>query len=315
MEKFSVKKPMTIFVAVIAILVLGVVAYFKMTPDLLPNMDFPYVIVVTTYPGATPEKVEEEVSKPMEQAMSTLEHIKEVSSTSSENVSIVTMEFEEDVNMDTIGVDIQQQIVTLSGGWSDMVGTPYVLKINPSMLPVQVAGVSMEGMDTIELTDFLNDELMNKLEGIPGVARISTTGMIHQELHVILDQELIDAANQKVVDAINKELDSAKEDLEEQKADLESTKAELEDGQEQLNAGADAIVQGQSQLQQEKNNLISAQQELNEGKYAGQNGHPLTDEEIRRLHLVETLAEGVWEFEISFSQLKYTPGESLELPE
>ena len=265
MEKFSVKKPLTIFVAVIAILVLGVVAYFKMTPDLLPNMDFPYVIVVTTYPGATPEKVEEEVSKPLEQAMSTLEHIKEVSSTSSENVSIVTMEFEEAVNMDTIGVDIQQQIVTLSGGWSDMVGTPYVLKINPSMLPVQVAGVSMEGMDTIELTDFLNDELMNKLEGIPGVARISTTGMIHQELHVILDQELIDAANQKVVDAINKELDSAKEDLEEQKADLESTKAELEDGQEQLNAGADAIVQGQSQLQQEKNNLISAQQELNEG--------------------------------------------------
>ena len=265
MEKFSVKKPMTIFVAVIAILVLGVVAYFKMTPDLLPNMDFPYVIVVTTYPGASPEKVEEEVSKPLEQAMSTLEHIKEVSSTSSENVSIVTMEFEEAVNMDTIGVDIQQQIVTLSGGWSDMVGTPYVLKINPSMLPVQVAGVSMEGMDTIELTDFLNDELMNKLEGIPGVARISTTGMIHQELHVILDQELIDAANQKVVDAINKELDSAKEDLEEQKADLESTKAELEEGQEQLNAGADAIVQGQSQLQQEKNNLISAQQELNEG--------------------------------------------------
>lgn len=60
---------------------------------------------------------------------------------------------------------------------------------------------------------------------------------------------------------------------------------------------------------------LDYQQELNEGKYAGQNGHPLTDEEIRRLHLVETLAEGVWEFEISFSQLKYTPGESLELPE
>ena len=72
MEKFSVKKPLTIFVAVIAVLVLGVVAYFKMTPDLLPNMDFPYVVIVTAYPGATPEKVEAEVSKPMEQSMSTL---------------------------------------------------------------------------------------------------------------------------------------------------------------------------------------------------------------------------------------------------
>ena len=139
MEKFSVKKPLTIFMAVIAVLVLGVVAYFKMTPDLLPNMDFPYVVIVTAYPGATPEKVEAEVSKPMEQSMSTLEHIKEVTSTSSENASMVMLEFEEAVNMDTIGVDIQQQIATLSSGWDDMVATPYVKKINPSMLPVQVA--------------------------------------------------------------------------------------------------------------------------------------------------------------------------------
>ena len=68
MSKFSVKKPLTVFVAVIAILVLGVVAYFRMTPDLLPNMDFPYVLIMTTYPGASPEKVEQEITKPMEQA-------------------------------------------------------------------------------------------------------------------------------------------------------------------------------------------------------------------------------------------------------
>ena len=83
MHKFSVKKPLTIFVAVIAVLVLGVVAYFRMTPDLLPNMDFPYVMIMTTYPGASPEKVEEEISKPLEQSMSRLDHIVEVTSTSS----------------------------------------------------------------------------------------------------------------------------------------------------------------------------------------------------------------------------------------
>ena len=268
MEKFSVKKPLTIFVAVIAVLVLGVVAYFKMTPDLLPNMDFPYVVIVTAYPGATPEKVEAEVSKPMEQAMSTLEHIKEVSSTSSENVSMVMLEFEEAVNMDTIGVDIQQQIVTLSGSWDDMVATPYVLKINPSMLPVQVAALSMEGKDTIQLTEFLNDTLLNKLEGIPGVARITATGMIQQELHVILDQELIDKANEKVADAINKKLDEAAEELQTQKEELESSKKELENGQSQLSSGADAIVQGENKLRQEKNKLLAAQQELIAGKAA-----------------------------------------------
>ena len=131
MSKFSVKKPFTVFVAVVAILVLGVVSYTKMTPDLLPNIDFPYVMIMTTYPGASPEKVEAEITKPMEQSMSTLEHIKEVSSTSSENFSMIMLEFEEDVNLDTIGVDIQQQITSLSAGWDDMVGAPYVLKINP----------------------------------------------------------------------------------------------------------------------------------------------------------------------------------------
>ena len=141
MEKFSVKKPFTVLVAVIAIIALGVVSYMNMTPDLLPNMDFPYVVIVTSYPGASPEKVEQEVTKPMEQVMSTLEHIKEVSSTSAENYSMLILEFEESVNLDTVGVDIQQNVVTLSAEWDDMVGTPYVLKINPSMLPVMVAAL------------------------------------------------------------------------------------------------------------------------------------------------------------------------------
>ena len=195
MPKISVKKPFTIFVAVIAILVLGVVAYFKMTPDLLPNMDFPYVIIMTTYPGANPEQVEKEVSRPMEQSMSTLEHIKEVTSSSSENYSMVMLEFEDSVNMDTIGVDIQQNINSLSAAWDDMVGIPYVLKINPSMLPVEVAGVSMKGMSNMELSELLDEKLMNELEGIPGVARISTTGSIQQEIHVVLDQSKFDKLN------------------------------------------------------------------------------------------------------------------------
>ena len=262
MHKFSVKKPLTVFVAVIAVLVLGVVAYFKMTPDLLPNMDFPYVIVITTYPGASPEKVEQEITKPMEQAMSTLEHIKSITSTSGENVSTVMLEFEESVNMDTIGVDIQQHIVTLSGSWDSMVGTPYVMKINPSMLPVEVAALSMEGMDTIALTEFLEDTLMNKLEGVPGVARITTTGMVQQQLHVVLDQDLIDAANQRIADGINQKLDDTAKELQDQKVELENTKQELEDAKAQMDAGADAIIAGENQLRTEKNKLLAAQEEL-----------------------------------------------------
>ena len=109
MPKYSVKKPFTVLVAVILVVVLGFVSLTGMQTDLLPNMNLPYLLVVTTYPGASPEKVEQEITKPMEQAMSTLDHIQEVTSVSSENVGMVILEFTEGVNMDTVGVDIQRR--------------------------------------------------------------------------------------------------------------------------------------------------------------------------------------------------------------
>ena len=266
MSKFSVKKPLTVFVAVIAVLVLGVVAYLNMTPDLLPNMDFPYIMIMTTYPGASPEKVEEELTKPLEQAMSTLEHIIEVSSTSSENYSMLMLEFEEDVNLDTIGVDIQQSLSSLSAGWDDMVGTPYVLKINPSLLPIAVAALSMDGMDTVELTEFLDEELMNKLEGIAGVARISASGTVKQQLHVILDQEKIDKLNRKIIDSINGKMDDALQDLTETKTELEDAQAQMEEAKEQLAAGKDALSQqtaaGEAELNYQQAQLVSTKAQL-----------------------------------------------------
>ncbi len=267
MWKFSVKKPLTVFVAVIAVLVLGVVAFTRMTPDLLPNMDFPYVIIVTTYPGASPEKVETEISKPMEQAMSTLEHIQQVSSTSSENASMVMLEFQEKVNMDTIGVDIQQKITSLSAGWEDTVGAPIVLKINPSMLPVEVAAVSMEGKDTIALTEFLDETLMNRLEGIPGVARITATGKIQKQLHVVLEQEKIDALNEKIIAAVNGELDDAQQELEEQKQDLQNAKGQMSSAQSKLDEGKDTLIDqtaaGEAELNQKQAELLAMKTALN----------------------------------------------------
>ena len=266
MSKFSVKKPFTVFVAVIAVLVLGVVSYLKMTPDLLPNMDFPYIMIMTTYPGATPEKVENEISKPLEQSMSTLENIKTVSSTSSENYSMVMLEFEEGTDLDVIGIDIQQSLTALQAGWGNMVGAPYVLKINPSMLPIQVAAVSMEGMSTVELTDFLNETLMNKLEGITGVARISASGTVEQKLHVVLDQEKIDALNEKIVGIINGKLDDATAELDEKKAELEKAQADMDDAKEQLDAGKNSLAYqtaaGEAELQNQIAQLQSAKMQL-----------------------------------------------------
>ena len=141
--------------------------------------------------------------------------------------------------MDTIGVDIQQKITALSSAWEDTVGNPYVLKINPSMLPVEVAAVSMEGMDTIALTDFLNETILNKLEGIPGVARVSATGMVEQQVHVILDQKKIDAVNARIADAVNGQLDDAAQELLDKKQEVQSAKSKLNSAKSKLSGGMD----------------------------------------------------------------------------
>ena len=237
MAGFSVKKPLTVFVAVLGIIVLGVVAYLKMTPDLLPNMDFPYVIIVTSDPGASPESVEQTITKPMEQSMSTLDKIKDVTSTSQNSVSMVLLEFEDGVNMDTVSVDIQQKISVLQGSWEDTVSAPYVLKINPSMLPVMVAAVSREDMDVYELSDFVTDELSGKLEGVAGVASVSVSGAVTREAHVILDEKKLDALSEKLVEAVKKQLGKAE-------SQLLSARKQVTDGQAALASAKKAMADG-----------------------------------------------------------------------
>ena len=237
MAKFSVKRPLTVFVVVLAVVVLGIVAYLRMTPDLLPNMDFPYVIIVTADPGASPEAVEEEITRPMEQSMATLDQIKEITSTSQNSVSMVMLEFEDGVNMDTISVDIQQKISMLEGQWSDMVGTPYVLKINPSMIPVMVAAVSREGSDVYALSDLVTDELTGKLEGVSGVASVTVSGALTRQAHVILDQAKMEALSAKLADAVKAQLKKAE-------GKLYAAKQQVEDGEKALSDAKRAAADG-----------------------------------------------------------------------
>ena len=237
MAKFSVKRPLTVFVVVLAVVVLGIVAYLRMTPDLLPNMDFPYVIIVTADPGASPEAVEEEITRPMEQSMATLDQIKEVTYTSQDSVSMVMLEYEDGVNMDTISVDIQQKISVLEGQWSDTVGTPYVLKINPSMIPVMVAAVSREGSDVYALSDLVTDELTGKLEGVSGVASVTVSGALTRQAHVILDQEKMEALSAKLADAVKAQLKKAE-------GKLYAAKKQVEDGEKALSDAKRAAADG-----------------------------------------------------------------------
>lgn len=260
MPKFSVKKPLTVFVAVLAIVVLGVVAYLKMTPDLMPNMDFPYVILVTTDPGASPETVEADITKPLEQSMATLDRIKNVTSSSMDSVSMVVLEFEDGVNMDTVSVDIQQKINQLKGSWSDTVGDPYVLKMNPSMLPVQVAALSYDGKDITELSDFVTDTLSPKLEGITGVASVTVSGKVQHQLHVILSQKKLDDLSRRLSDAIAKQLDDAAGQLSSARGQVNSAKAAIRSAEE--SAVRDAVTQALTTIQDSLKTMRDSRDQL-----------------------------------------------------
>lgn len=248
LPKLSVKKPMTIFVAVIVVIVLGIVSVFKMTPDLLPNMDFPYAIILTTYPGQTPETVESVVTKPLEQSLSTIDGVKTITSTSSDNYSILTLEFEDGTNMDTATVDMRGNLDTIKDAWPDGVGSPYLMKINPNMMPVAMVAVDYDGYDTVQISDYVNNELKNQLEGIDGVASVSTKGIVTQKENVIISQTKIDALNAKINDALNDKFGDAEKKI-------SDAKKELQDNISKAKQGSDTI-------EQSINDLNSQQEEV-----------------------------------------------------
>lgn len=270
MVKFSVKKPLTVFVAVILVLVLGFTAYFEMTPDLLPNLDFPYAIVITTYPGASPEQVETTITKPLEQSMATLDKIKNITSTSSENYSMVMMEFSDDANMDSTTVDIRGNIDKVKGYWPEEVSTPILMKINPNMLPVTVAAVSYEGKDVTELSKFINESLMNNLEGVEGVASVSASGLLEQGVNVVISQEKIDSVNRRIQDAIRGSFDEARAEIDSAQSQIDSGLSQAQSGQTQLSYSKEQLDQkeqeAQTQLQQAESELDAKAQELAQAK-------------------------------------------------
>ena len=134
---FSVKKPYTVVVGVVLIIILGVVSFTHMTVDLLPSMNLPYALVITGYVGASPEEVEEIVTKPVEQTMATVSNIKTVQSISSDNSSTVILEFDQTANMDSVTIEMRESLDQMESMWdNDSIGSPIIMKLNPNMMPI-----------------------------------------------------------------------------------------------------------------------------------------------------------------------------------
>ena len=252
LAKFSVKKPYTVIVGIILVIALGVISFQNMTTDLLPSMDLPYVIVYTTYTGATPERVESDVTRPLEAAFATLTDVDSISSTSSENLSLVVLQYADGADMNTALLEISSQIDLLEGGWDDSIGTPVVMKLNPDMLPVSVATVSLDGADLYELSDYVENTLVSKYEAVDGVARVTASGILTQQVDVTIEQSRIDALNSAILREVDEELAEVEDELREAQSKLSSGKSQLgrmrESAFAQIDEGLAAIENGSAQL-------------------------------------------------------------------
>ena len=252
LARLSVKKPYTVIVAILLVIVLGVISFANMTTDLLPSMDLPYMIVYTVYTGATPENVESTVTRPLEAAFSTLTDVKNVTSTSSENLSLVVMEFTDGADMNTAMIEISSEIDQLSGGWDDAVSSPVIMKLNPNMLPVSMNTISIEGADIYEVSDYVNDTLIPIFEGVDGVAQVTASGIVTQQVDITIEQSRIDALNNAILREVDAELADAEAQLRDARGELSSGKDELERTRKstlaQIDEGLASIENGSEQM-------------------------------------------------------------------
>ena len=278
--KFSVKKPYTVLVAVVLVIVLGVVSFMKMSTDLLPNISLPYVIVMTPYPGASPETVEMVVTKPVEASMATVSNIEGISSVSSGNYPTVILEFAQSTDMNAVSLEIRENLDQIKSYWDDSVGSPIIMKLNPDMLPIMIAAVGNTQMTDAQVSEMTQNLVIPELESIEGVASASATGLFEESVNVIIRQEKIDAFNEQVFAYIDDEMKDAEQELadgrqeiydgqnelDEARTELEETKQELIDSQQELDDNAAELEDGKQKIEDGKAEIADNKAQLEAGK-------------------------------------------------
>lgn len=216
---------------VIIVLILGVVSFMKLTTDLLPSMELPYVVVFTTDPGASPESIEKNITIPIEQNLGTVNGVENVSSTSAENYSMVTLEFAENTDMNGAMVRLNSAIEMVKDVLPDSAGTPMIMEISMDMLSSFMISVDKDGFDIYELSKYVQNEIIPEIERIDGVASVSGSGIVTKSVEVRLNQDKIDAINDRILSKTSDKLEDARKELDDAEAEIEEQRANLDSSQ------------------------------------------------------------------------------------
>ena len=185
--QFAINRPATIIILIAALIIIGVMNVTQMPTDLLPEMDLPYAAVITTYPGAGPEEVEEQVSKPIENAVATVSDIDTLMSQSSANSSMVIIGFNYGTNMDSAMADIRDKISMAESYLPDEVDKPMVMKIDPTIMPVMAVTIGSDQLSLAQLQTIAEDNIEPRLARISSVASVTILGGLEREVRIAVD--------------------------------------------------------------------------------------------------------------------------------
>ena len=257
MTKYSVRRPYTVLVGVILIIVLGVVSILNETTDMLPEISLPYIVVATVDPGASPEMIETDVTKVLEDQLSTVTNVKNVSSRSNENFSMIMLEFAEGTNMDSAMVKVSAAVNQVASQLPETAMTPTLLEINPNMIATQYVAIDYAGKDLEALSSYVSGNVIPYYERIDGVASVSASGLVEKEVHITISKRKIDDLNDRILALVNEQLDEAKKQLDAVEEQLNAAKEQIDEGKAQLEAGQEALQAQQAEIGQQMRNAIS----------------------------------------------------------
>ena len=198
LPEFAVRRPVTVLMIFIGILVLGVISFNYLAVDLFPEVNFPMIVVLANYEGVGPQEAENMVTKTLERSLSTTKDVKNVYSYSLEDLSVVLLEFDWAVNMDFAAMDVREKIDMVKYRLPEGVENPTIIKFDPSMMPVIFLGVSSKSKDLGELRYLAEEIIEPRLEKLEGVAAASPMGGLERQIGVELNRDKLRGMNLSV---------------------------------------------------------------------------------------------------------------------
>lgn len=188
---FVLKNKLATWILSLILIVAGVYSTLQMNKESIPNIDIPYLIVTTVYPGATPETVDKEVSSILETRLKEIDNLENINSDSNQNFSMITLEFEYGSNINDLKTLVQKEIDTVT--FKEGIEKPSIMSIDMNTMPVVSLGVSSEKLSIDEMTALIQKELSPKLQDLDGVNNIEVSGLIEEKIVLTFDKKLLDA--------------------------------------------------------------------------------------------------------------------------